>query len=191
MFRIRGLNGEKVFETDIENEGKESVFTTYENAKKTLENMEKSLPKGQFRIVATNCERCSSENDVAIIHVNEEPKAFCQNCRVEVFAKKNPVGRPAIGITKKVSVTLEESEWEWLDEKAEGNRSAFIREVIWRALGNEAEWSNHACLGYMIKGLENLDYDEEEIKKIVRAVAGTFDMTSIPKAEKIYINSPY
>lgn len=191
MFRIRGLNGEKMFETDIENEGKESVFTTYDDAKKTLENMEKSLPKGKYRVVATNCERCSSENDVSIIHINDEPKAFCQNCRVQVIAKKNPVGRPAIGITKKVSLTLEEKEWEWLDEKADGNRSAFIREVVWQALGNEAEWSNNACLGYVIKGLESLNYGEEEIKKIVRAVAGTFDMTSIPEAEKIYINSPY
>ena len=88
-------------------------------ALKTLENMEQSLPKGQFKIVATNCERCSGENDVAIIHVNDEPKAFCVNCRVEVFAKKKPVGRPSIGVTKKVSVTLDQSDWDWLDDEEE------------------------------------------------------------------------
>ena len=191
MFKIRGLNGQMIFDTDIENEGKESVFITYEDAKKTLENMEQSLPKGQFKIVATNCERCSGENDVAIIHVNDEPKAFCVNCRVELFAKKKPVGRPSIGVTKKVSVTLDQADWDWLDEKAEGNRSAFIREVLWKSLGNESEWSNYACLGYAIKGLEDLNYPADEIKKIIRAISSTFDMTSVPEAEKIYTKSPY
>lgn len=137
MFTIRGLNGERVFDTDIENAGKESLFTTYGDAKKTLENMEQCLPKGQFKIIATNCERCDSENDVAIIHVNGEPKAFCINCRVEVFAKKKPVGRPAIGITKKVSVTMDQHDWDLLDEKSKGNRSAFIRDVLCKSLAND------------------------------------------------------
>lgn len=96
--------------------------------------MEESLPKGKFKIVAVNCERCNGEDDIAIIHVNDEPKAFCVNCRVEVFAKKKPVGRPAIGVTKKVSITLEENEWKLLDEKAQGNRSAFIREILSKGL---------------------------------------------------------
>lgn len=42
----------------------------------------------------------------------------------------NQVGRPPIGITKKVSMTLSEEQWEWLDEKADGNRSNFLREII-------------------------------------------------------------
>ncbi|CAM3298855.1 DUF2239 domain-containing protein [Filibacter tadaridae] len=55
----------------------------------------------------------------------------------------NEVGRPAIGVTKKVSLTLPESYWDWLDEKADGNRSKFLREVIENAIGNESEWSNN------------------------------------------------
>lgn len=191
MFRIRGLNGQKVFDTDMENEGNESVFATYEDAQATLANMEQSLPKGQFKIVATSCGRCGSDNDVEIIHVNGEGKAFCVNCRVEVFAKKKPVGRPTIGVTKKISLTLDESNWDLLDEKAKGNRSAFIREVVWNALGNESEWSNNACLGYAVKGLEDLDYNPEEIKKIIRAISSTFDMTSVPEAEQKYLKSKY
>lgn len=191
MFVIRGLNGEIMFDTEIETEREETVFQKYEDAKFALENLEKVLPKGHFKILATNCERCSSDNDVAIIDVNGEPKAFCQNCRVEVFAKKKPVGRPSLGVTKKVSVTLDENEWEWLDEKAKGNRSAFIREVISNSLGNESEWSNYACLGYAIKGLENLQYSPDEIKKIIRAIESTFDMTAVPEAEKVYTKSPY
>lgn len=191
MFVIRGLNGQTLFETGEKNSGDESIFATYAEAKTVLDNLEQSLPPGMFKVVALRCERCNGENDVAIIHVNDEPKAFCIDCRVQVFAKKNPVGRPAMGVTKKVSVTLNENDWEWLDEKAEGNRSAFIRDVIWKALGSEAEWSNHACLGYAIKGLENLNYSPEEIKKIVRSISLTFDMTSVPEAKKIYETSPY
>lgn len=191
MFVIRGLNGQALFETGEENSGDESIFATYAEAKMALDNLEQSLLPGVFKVVALRCERCNGENDVAIIHVNDEPKAFCMDCRVQVFAKKNPVGRPVMGVTKKVSVTLNENDWEWLDEKAEGNRSAFIRDVIWKALGNEAEWSNNACLGYVVKGLENLNYSPEEIKKIVRAISLTFDMTSVPEAKKIYQNSPY
>jgi len=47
-----------------------------------------------------------------------------------------------LGITKKVSLTLSQENWEWLDEKAQGNRSKFLREIVWNALGNENEWSN-------------------------------------------------
>lgn len=46
----------------------------------------------------------------------------------------NQVGRPPIGITKKVSMTLSEEEWEWLEEKANGNRSSFLRGVIQREI---------------------------------------------------------
>ena len=191
MFRIRGLNGEKLFETDFENKNKESIFDTYQDAKNALENLEQSLPKDHFKIIATNCQRCDNESDVMIIQVNDEPRAFCADCRVEVFAKKKTVGRPSLGITKKVSVTLDQSDWDWLDEKAKGNRSAFIREVLWRSLGNESEWSNNACLGYLIKGLENLNYNHNEIKKIVNAVSNTFDMTSVPEAKNIYTKSNY
>lgn len=36
---------------------------------------------------------------------------------------KKVVGRPSLGVTKKISVTLPEKIWEWLDQEAEGNRS--------------------------------------------------------------------
>ena len=49
------------------------------------------------------------------------------------------VGRPAIGITKKVSLTLSKENWEWLDQKADGNRSKFLRDMVWNALSNESK----------------------------------------------------
>lgn len=48
--------------------------------------------------------------------------------------KLNPVGRPPIGVTKKVSMTLSEEEWEWLEEKEDGNRSGFLRGIIQREI---------------------------------------------------------
>lgn len=101
------------------------------------------------------------------------------------------VGRPAIGVTKKVSLTLSEENWEWLDEKAEGNRSKFLREIVWNALGNESQWSNYACLGYAIAGAKKLGYDDEKIHSLVRAIYGEFDMKSVLEAEEIYRKSDY
>ena len=138
------------------------------------------------------CMNCGSKKDVIDFVAGNEKLILCVDCRVKlVNGKLGKVGRPAIGVTKKVSVTLNQSDWDWLDEKAEGNRSKFIREVLWKSLGNESEWSNYACLGYAAKALENLNYPADEIKKIVRAISSTFDMTSVPEAEKIYTKSPY
>lgn len=103
----------------------------------------------------------------------------------------NEVGRPAIGVTKKVSLTLPETYWDWLDEKADGNRSKFLREVVGKALGNESEWSNYACLGYAIAGAKKLGYDDEKIGELVRSIYGEFDWVSVPEAEKVYTKSDY
>lgn len=56
---------------------------------------------------------------------------------------------------------MSEDNWKWLDEQAEGNRSRFLREIVWNALGNESEWSNYACLGYAIAGAKKLGYNDE------------------------------
>lgn len=131
MFVVRGRDGQIVTSTEWGKVGEEIPYATYEQAEKALEEMELSLPKGLFRVVATECERCNGDDDLTIIHVNGEPKAYCKNCRVEMFTKKKNVGRPSVGVTKKVSLTLPEEEWEWLDEQAQGNRSQFLRNLVW------------------------------------------------------------
>lgn len=193
MFVLRGLDGRIVASTDYESEkeGQEQQYETYKQAYHMLQEFEKSVPKGMFRIVALNCDRCNGEDDVTIIHVNDEPKAYCQSCRVEMFSPKKSVGRPSVGVTKKVSLTLPEYYWEWLDEKADGNRSKFLRKVIWNALGNESEWSNQACLGYAIAGAKKLGYDEEKTHELIGAIYGEFDVKSVLEAEEIYRNSIY
>lgn len=55
----------------------------------------------------------------------------------EFYVHEITMGRPSIGITKKVSLTLTEDDWTWLDTKANGNRSKFLREIVSNALDNE------------------------------------------------------
>lgn len=51
--------------------------------------------------------------------------------------KKNKMGRPSLGITKKVSITLPPESWEWIDETVEyghaSSRSDFFRQVVQHA----------------------------------------------------------
>lgn len=195
VFVIRGKNGEKMFSNELETLGEEVQYATKKEAEKALKRIEDSFPEGMLNIEEISdlfvCERCESNDDVAMIYVNDEPKTYCQKCRVEMFTKKKPVGRPSLGITRKVSLTLDEDDWEYLDKKADGNRSKFIRQVVTNALGNESEWDNYACLGYAIKGAEKLGYSHDEIKKLVRSIYSQFDTTSVPEANKIYRESDH
>lgn len=134
------------------------------------------------------CMACGSEKDVAVIQLQKGGKvAVCIDCRT----RSANVGRPPIGITKKVSLTLPEEEWEWFDEKAKGNRSQFLRHLVWEAQSPESEWNNYACLGYAIAGAKKLGYDDEKIHGLVRAIYGEFDWKSVPEAEKTYRESDY
>jgi hypothetical protein len=192
MFVIRGRDGQSVVSTAWdETNGKEIQYETYEKAEQVLDELKSSMPKGFFKIEATKCERCDGHDDLAIIHVNDEAKAYCRNCRMEMFAKKRSVGRPSVGETKKISLTLPEEEWKWLDEQSEGNRSKYLRRLVWEAQSSEYEWSNNACLGYAILGAKNLGYSDEQIKELVRAIYREFDMKTLDEAKNIYDQSEY
>lgn len=101
------------------------------------------------------------------------------------------VGRPVIGVTKKVSLTLSENDWKCLDEKAEGNRSQFLRETVTSYLGSESEWSNQAALGYAVLAAKELNYSHAEIKKLIGAIYYQFDMKTVDEAKKIYSERDY
>lgn len=75
------------------------------------------------------------------------------------------VGRPVIGVTKKVSLTLSEDDWKSFDEKAEGNRSQFLRETITDYL--EADKVTETKGEYMVNGKDQVllnDLKEQAIK---------------------------
>lgn len=58
-------------------------------------------------------------------------------------------------------------------------------------LFSSVEWSNNACLGYVILGARNLDYKENQIKEIVRSTYCQFDFKTIEEAKRVYETSPY
>lgn len=55
----------------------------------------------------------------------------CLDCRSTHGGKREGAGRPSLGTTKKVSITLPDDIWEKLEkEKGEQSMSAFLRELI-------------------------------------------------------------
>jgi formyltetrahydrofolate synthetase len=61
---------------------------------------------------------------------------------------------------------LSENDWEWLDEKAEGNRSQFLRETITNYLG--AEKMSEIEVQYIVNGKDQVllnNLKEQAIKQ--------------------------
>ncbi|MGP3788200.1 hypothetical protein [Paenibacillus sp. 1A_MP2] len=142
------------------------------------------------------CLNCGSSNDTTDFLSNGEKVILCVDCRYDLATGnlKLPIktmGRPSLGITKKVSLTLPEKMWEHLDAKANENRSEYLRSLVDRDWSNESEWSNNACLGYAILGAKRLGYSEEQTKTLVRAIYGQFDLVAVAEARKEYEESDY
>ncbi|HWL23346.1 MAG TPA: hypothetical protein VNR38_06290 [Ureibacillus sp.] len=136
------------------------------------------------------CQKCGSTNDVVGFYIGEVKHMLCVNCRSTLLS--NPgVGRPSIGITKKVSLTLDEEDWNWFDTKAKGNRSQYLRSLVLKEQSPESEWSNNAALGYAILGAQKLGYSEEEIEKLVLAIYSQFDWKTVDEARDVYNKSSY
>lgn len=144
------------------------------------------------------CMNCGGTNDVIDFYKGDEKVILCANCRLkmasgqQVIAVKQ-IGRPSLGVTKKVSITLPSDAWGYLDSEAEGNRSEYLRKLIERDQWEpeQASWSNSACLGYAIYAARDLGFNEKEIEKFVRAMYRTFDFHTIEEAKSTYNNSPY
>jgi hypothetical protein len=135
---------------------------------------------------------CGGTHDVVDFYQGDDYIILCGNCRQKLaMGQLGKVGRPSMGVTKKVSLTLSESDWEWFDEKAKGNRSQFMRYLIGEEQSPEGRWSNQACLGYAIAGAKKLGYDDEKIHELIRAIYGEFDMKSVLDAENIYRESDF
>jgi hypothetical protein len=60
-----------------------------------------------------------------------------ENARLKAQLGKKSGGKPAIGVTKKVSLTLTEADWERVEREAKvfGSKSAYLRYVIENSLG--------------------------------------------------------
>ncbi|WP_179015982.1 hypothetical protein [Paenibacillus sp. 79R4] len=52
-------------------------------------------------------------------------------------------------------------------------------------------WSNNACLGYAIIAAKNLEYTEDQIKRLIRTMYSEFDFVSVEEARNTYNKSNY
>lgn len=55
----------------------------------------------------------------------------------------------------------------------------------------EVEWSNYACLGYIIAAMRNKGFDDETIQQVVRGAQTQFDRLTIHEAEQVYLKSQF
>jgi hypothetical protein len=143
------------------------------------------------------CENCNGTNDVADFFIGKQEHVLCVDCRVKLLPTRGKQmttqkqGRPSLGITKKMSVTLPEGTWDLFDKLAGNNISMYLRGLINRDMFSDGDWSNNACLGYAILGAQRLGYSEEQIKQLVRSINGQFDSKSVEEAKEVYNQSPY
>jgi len=143
-----------------------------------------------------NCMNCGSTQDVIDFYRGEEKIILCVDCRYKLATGQKivavkQIGRPSLGVTKKVSLTLPEAVWEHLDNEANGNRSEYLRKLIDHDMWSQGDWSNNACQGYAIIAAKELGYSDDEISKLVRAMYRTFDFKTVDEARTAYEQSPY
>lgn len=50
-------------------------------------------------------------------------------------------------------------------------------------------WSNNACLGYALKGMENAGLDDNTIRAVLNGVERAFSEMSVDAAEQFLFNS--
>ncbi|MCT1577309.1 hypothetical protein M3E13_13510 [Oceanobacillus kimchii] len=48
------------------------------------------------------------------------------------------------------------------------------------------EWSNDACLGYVISGARQLGYSDNDIRKLIGTIYGEFDFKTVSEAKEVF-----
>lgn len=105
--------------------------------------------------------------------------------------KLQKLERSSHGVTKTVKLTLPESAWEYIDKKAAGNRSEFIRKLLDHDIESQGEWSDKACLGYAILTANELGYSEEQTEQLLLQFYRTLNLKTINEAKAAYESSRY
>lgn len=149
------------------------------------------------------CSGCEQEFDDEVIDGEEFTCSRCASAKArsnqslpscrgkQRGGRRMNAGRPSLGVTKKVSITLPVDAWAWFDDAATGNRSELLRQMIRQQEVPQGEWSNNAALGYAIFGAQKMGFSEEQTKELVRAIRSEFDCKSVDQAKAEYNNSPY
>ncbi|MGY3386766.1 Holliday junction resolvasome RuvABC DNA-binding subunit, partial [Paenibacillus polymyxa] len=120
-----------------------------------------------------------------IVSVSEARKEYTGKLSLPL----KTMGRPSIGITRKVSLTMSKKMWEHLDAKSKENRSGYLRSLVDRDMSSQGQWGNEACLGYAILAAKRLGYPEELTERLVLAIYREFDIVSVSEARKEYDGS--
>lgn len=55
----------------------------------------------------------------------------------------------------------------------------------------QENWSNNACLGYVIKAAKRMKFTEKQTQDLVNSVRAQFDVVSTEEAAGVYRKSPY
>lgn len=87
-------------------------------------------------LVFTNTEQGEDHGKEVTYETREEAERAIKKMQYlfndqKLYVEEIKVGRPTIGVTKKVSITLSEDAWEWLDNQ--GKRSETIRKLVYDA----------------------------------------------------------
>lgn len=83
-------------------------------------------------MITFKCSSCGKELQLEnrIYEKAYKDKEYCLDCRSPHGGKREGAGRPSLGITKKVSITLPDNIWDEIEgEKGELTKSAFFREL--------------------------------------------------------------
>jgi hypothetical protein len=136
---------------------------------------------------------CGSTNDTTDFMYKGERVILCLECRVDQATGKlalplKTMGRPPIGISKKISVTMPERFWEHLDAQAK-SRSESVRLLVDRDMTTAGQWANDACLGYVMLAAERIGVRPDQLDLLLKAIQHEFDITSVAEAKKAYTSS--
>mgnify|MGYP003623482772 CR=1 FL=1 len=52
-------------------------------------------------------------------------------------------------------------------------------------------WTNNACRGYVIKAMETLEFEPEDIRNVMAELRFLFDIMAVEEADQYYCRSPY
>ncbi|MDN8593068.1 hypothetical protein Q0V21_30535 [Paenibacillus sp. 11B] len=137
------------------------------------------------------CMNCGSTSDTTDFLYNGERVILCVDCRYDQATGKltlplKTMGRPSLGITKKVSLTMPEKLWEHLDVQAKNSRSEYLRSLVDWDRSTAGQWGNEACLGYVMLAAERIGYSPQQLDLLIQAIQHEFDVTTVHEARKAY-----
>jgi hypothetical protein len=161
-FVIRGKDGFAFTSTEIEKVGTEVQYDSFEEAENALEQFKLTMPFLNLDII------------VIVPH----------------GGKREGAGRPSLGTTKKVSLTLPDEVWENIDEDKEQegvSQSAVLRSIVERYYNPTTDTADPEEKEHRFAEFKDFAFNTEPNKLIFHiSKNGLFIATSVEKVEPYY-----